>query len=109
MWKQFYLLFIYLFVHIFIVVPMTECYSILSRYLHETCSPPVIHKNIKSANILLNADLNPHLADSGLGVLYSVQNCAMITYQVNDMFPEFFLICPCALPTGHEAELGPRL
>ncbi|CAA6671209.1 unnamed protein product [Spirodela intermedia] len=27
--------------------------------------------NIKSANILLNAELNPHLTDCGLGVLYS--------------------------------------
>ncbi|CAA7408318.1 unnamed protein product [Spirodela intermedia] len=41
------------------------------EFLHETCSPPVIHKNIKSANILLNAELNPHLTDCGLGVLYS--------------------------------------
>lgn len=36
------------------------------RYLHEICSPSVIHKNIKSANILLDAELNPHLSDSGL-------------------------------------------
>ncbi|KAK7294550.1 hypothetical protein RJT34_17439 [Clitoria ternatea] len=36
------------------------------EYLHEVCSPSVVHKNIKSANILLDADLNPHLSDSGL-------------------------------------------
>ncbi|MBA0623161.1 hypothetical protein Godav_008643 [Gossypium davidsonii] len=36
------------------------------EYLHEVCSPSVIHKNIKSANILLDAELNPHLSDSGL-------------------------------------------
>ncbi|KAG8643166.1 protein STRUBBELIG-RECEPTOR FAMILY 6 [Manihot esculenta] len=36
------------------------------EYLHEVCSPSVIHKNIKSANILLGAELNPHLSDSGL-------------------------------------------
>lgn len=36
------------------------------RYLHEVCSPSIIHKNIKSANILLDAELNPHLSDSGL-------------------------------------------
>ncbi|WVZ18101.1 hypothetical protein V8G54_005423 [Vigna mungo] len=29
-------------------------------------SPSVVHKNIKSANILLDAELNPHLSDSGL-------------------------------------------
>ncbi|CAI8607794.1 unnamed protein product [Vicia faba] len=36
------------------------------EYLHEVCSPSVVHKNIKAANILLDADLNPHLSDSGL-------------------------------------------
>ncbi|KAK7389714.1 hypothetical protein VNO78_24989 [Psophocarpus tetragonolobus] len=36
------------------------------EYLHEVCSPSVIHKNIKSANILLDTEINPHLSDSGL-------------------------------------------
>ncbi|XP_012068778.1 protein STRUBBELIG-RECEPTOR FAMILY 6 [Jatropha curcas] len=36
------------------------------EYLHEVCSPSIIHKNMKSANILLDAELNPHLSDSGL-------------------------------------------
>lgn len=35
------------------------------EYLHETCSPSVIHKNFKSSNILLDNELNPHLSDSG--------------------------------------------
>ncbi|KAF7843704.1 protein STRUBBELIG-RECEPTOR FAMILY 7-like [Senna tora] len=36
------------------------------EYLHEVCSPSVVHKNIKSANILLDSEINPHLSDSGL-------------------------------------------
>ncbi|GKU92738.1 hypothetical protein SLEP1_g6427 [Rubroshorea leprosula] len=36
------------------------------EYLHEVCAPSIVHKNIKSANILLDSELNPHLADSGL-------------------------------------------
>ncbi|XP_050383789.1 protein STRUBBELIG-RECEPTOR FAMILY 7 [Argentina anserina] len=36
------------------------------EYLHEVCSPSIIHKNIKSGNILLDVELNPHLSDSGL-------------------------------------------
>ncbi|KAK4777969.1 hypothetical protein SAY87_018156 [Trapa incisa] len=36
------------------------------EYLHEVCSPSIIHKNIKSANILLDLELNPHLSESGL-------------------------------------------
>ncbi|TYG65444.1 hypothetical protein ES288_D06G186100v1 [Gossypium darwinii] len=36
------------------------------EYLQEGCSPSIVHKNIKSENILLDAELNPHLSDSGL-------------------------------------------
>lgn len=36
------------------------------EYLHEVCSPSVIHRNFKSANILLDAELNPHLSECGL-------------------------------------------
>ncbi|XP_009777355.1 protein STRUBBELIG-RECEPTOR FAMILY 6-like isoform X2 [Nicotiana tabacum] len=39
------------------------------EYLHEVCSPSLVHKNIKSENILLDTDLNPHLSDSGLANL----------------------------------------
>ncbi|KAJ1696826.1 hypothetical protein LUZ63_005338 [Rhynchospora breviuscula] len=39
------------------------------EYLHETCSPSVLHKNFKSSNILLDGDLNPHLSDSGFADL----------------------------------------
>ncbi|CAN8240346.1 unnamed protein product [Cochlearia groenlandica] len=40
------------------------------EYLHEACSPSVMHKNIKSSNILLDADLNPRLSDYGLEKFY---------------------------------------
>ncbi|PWA86190.1 STRUBBELIG-receptor family 6 [Artemisia annua] len=39
------------------------------EYLHEVCSPSVVHKSIKSANILLDSELNPHLSDCGLASL----------------------------------------
>ncbi|KAK1263697.1 Protein STRUBBELIG-RECEPTOR FAMILY 6 [Acorus gramineus] len=41
------------------------------EYLHEVCSPSVIHKNFKSANILLDMELNPHLSDCGLATFLS--------------------------------------
>ncbi|KAI3727394.1 hypothetical protein L1987_67208 [Smallanthus sonchifolius] len=41
------------------------------EYLHEVCSPSVIHKSIKSANILLDSELNPRLSDCGLASLVS--------------------------------------
>ncbi|CAL9046421.1 protein STRUBBELIG-RECEPTOR FAMILY 5-like [Musa acuminata AAA Group] len=44
------------------------------EYLHEVHSPSVIHKNIKSSNILLDAELNPHLADCGLAPFFEDTN-----------------------------------
>ncbi|KAF0905787.1 hypothetical protein E2562_008840 [Oryza meyeriana var. granulata] len=44
------------------------------EYLHEVCSPSVLHKNMKSSNVLLDADLNPHLSDCGLSFFYEDTN-----------------------------------
>uniref|UniRef100_A0A0E0E416 Protein kinase domain-containing protein n=1 Tax=Oryza meridionalis TaxID=40149 RepID=A0A0E0E416_9ORYZ len=39
------------------------------EYLHEVCLPPVVHRNLKSANILLDKEYSPHLSDCGLAAL----------------------------------------
>ncbi|KAE9591481.1 hypothetical protein Lal_00038989 [Lupinus albus] len=39
------------------------------EYLHEVCLPSIVHRNFKSANILLDDELNPHLSDCGLAPL----------------------------------------
>ncbi|KAL8099854.1 protein STRUBBELIG-RECEPTOR FAMILY 8-like [Apium graveolens] len=39
------------------------------EYLHEVCLPSVVHRNLKSANILLDQELNPYLSDCGLAAL----------------------------------------
>ncbi|KAI7728153.1 hypothetical protein M8C21_013169, partial [Ambrosia artemisiifolia] len=48
------------------------------EYLHEVCSPSVIHKSIKSGNILLDSELNPQISDCGLASLVpdADQECA---------------------------------
>ncbi|XVF86258.1 hypothetical protein PTKIN_Ptkin18bG0026400 [Pterospermum kingtungense] len=56
------------------------------EYLHDSSSPPIVHKNVKSSNILLDIELNPHLSDYGmanfhqrtsqnLGVGYNAPEC----------------------------------
>ncbi|KAF0921404.1 hypothetical protein E2562_006972 [Oryza meyeriana var. granulata] len=39
------------------------------EYMHETCSPSIIHKNFKSSNIVLDNELNPHVSDCGFADL----------------------------------------
>ncbi|WOL14622.1 hypothetical protein Cni_G23402 [Canna indica] len=38
-------------------------------YMHHQCSPPVIHRDVKSSNILLDSEFNAQIADFGLAML----------------------------------------
>lgn len=41
------------------------------EYLHEVCEPPVVHKNFKSTNILLDDNFEPLVSDCGFATLLS--------------------------------------
>ncbi|WJX75016.1 hypothetical protein P8452_58598 [Trifolium repens] len=38
-------------------------------YLHYDCDPPIVHRDIKPNNILLDSDMEPHIADFGIAKL----------------------------------------
>ncbi|XP_047324008.1 receptor-like protein kinase isoform X1 [Impatiens glandulifera] len=38
-------------------------------YLHHDCDPPIVHRDIKPMNILLDLDMEPHISDFGIAKL----------------------------------------
>ncbi|KAK4774621.1 hypothetical protein SAY86_009556 [Trapa natans] len=71
--------------------PTTLCWSMrlnIARgaagglaYLHQSCEPHILHRDIKSSNILLDKDFKAHLADFGLARLI----CAHDTHVSTDL------------------------
>nr|GLL34770.1 protein STRUBBELIG-RECEPTOR FAMILY 3-like [Ipomoea trifida] len=63
------------------------------EYLHESCEPPVVHRNFKSANILLDNELAVHVSDCGLALLISSGAVSQLSGQLLTTYgygaPEF--------------------
>lgn len=70
------------------------------EYLHEQCNPRIIHRDVKAANILLDADFEAVVGDFGLAKLVDVRN-TNVTTQVRGTMGH---IAPEYLSTGKSSE-----
>ncbi|CAI0435593.1 unnamed protein product [Linum tenue] len=64
-------------------------------YLHSECPRPVIHRDVKSSNILLSSDLQPQLSDFGLAIWGPANSTHMTNKDLVGTFgyiaPEYFM------------------
>ncbi|KAL8109758.1 hypothetical protein AgCh_025743 [Apium graveolens] len=65
------------------------------NYLHNQCSQPVIHRDVKSSNILLTEDYKPMISDFGLAI-WGPTNASFITHTdvvgtFGYLAPEYFM------------------
>lgn len=49
------------------------------EYLHYGCKPPIIHRDVKSANILLNENFQGKISDFGLSRDFNMDAATHIT------------------------------
>ncbi|XP_030546843.1 probable receptor-like protein kinase At1g80640 isoform X2 [Rhodamnia argentea] len=61
------------------------------EFLHERCNPPVVHRDLKSSNILLDSDFNAKISDFGLAVSAQSTNNVKISGTVGYLAPEYLL------------------
>lgn len=52
------------------------------EYLHYGCKPPIIHRDVKSTNILLNEKLQAKLADFGLSRIFPTEGGTHVSTQI---------------------------
>lgn len=75
------------------------------NYLHSFCKPAIVHRDVRSANILLNEDLTAKLADFGLPRSYYDESChpsTAIAGTAGYLDPEYAFVSSTLHTLSHE-------
>ncbi|CAM6022137.1 unnamed protein product [Sphagnum balticum] len=59
------------------------------EYLHEVCLPAMVHRNFKSANILLDDETIPHLSDCGIAAFIPIDRERQMLGSLGYSAPEY--------------------
>ena len=62
---------------VLVLLEACVCWCAGLEYLHRGCNPPLIHRDVKATNILLNAKLEAKIADFDLSKAF---NCGIDTH-----------------------------
>ncbi|KAL2471448.1 putative LRR receptor-like serine/threonine-protein kinase [Abeliophyllum distichum] len=81
-------------------------------YMHHNISPPIVHRDISSKNILLDFKHEAHIADFGTGKILKPDSSNWVSLAgtfgyaapVHDIFMKDMLDQRLSIPTGHVAE-----